>query len=213
MFLKYAISVWKLTRTTKKYVNFKKTALKLKNNQYSSFEDFHNFLTTTLNQETTIRVKRHKSSYKKPWATQEIESLCREKRKLLKLSREFPLNSFFKIKTKKIVKKLKLLITQAKKVHFSKLFERNLTNAKGLWNISKELIFNKKPTQKEDNMVLLIDENIVSHPYEISNAFNRFFTSVGSIARPIISINFEFEPRPKYKEILDLFSPTTTSEI
>ena len=197
----------------KKFVNYKSAALKLKRNQYSSFEDFHNFLTLTLNQETTVRTKRFKSSYRKPWATQEIENVCREKRKLLKLNREFPLNSFFKIKIKEIVKKLKMLITQAKKCHYSKLFESNLTNAKELWNISKELIFNKKLTQKEDNIMLLMEKNILSDPYEISNTFNQFFTSVGSVAQPVISLNFEFEPRPKYKEILDLFSPTTPSEI
>ncbi len=78
------------------------------------------------------------------------------------------------------------IVRAAKKLHFNKLFKKYQSNLKLTWQLIHEVI--SKKTKCNDTIShILVNKKLISHPEEIANCFNDFFTSIAeNIANEII---------------------------
>ena len=82
-------------------------------------------------------------------------------------------------KYKKYRNLITILIKLSKKLYYCNHFNVNINNSKLTWDIINELI-NKKPKNKQDDIILNINGTKQNDPDAISNDFNKFFTNVAS---------------------------------
>jgi hypothetical protein len=132
----------------KKFVDYNKVG-KLLNDRFQTtgfenFEELHGFLTLAINQETTIKNIRSKSSYKKPWETRELREMCRKKRKFSKLRYDYPENNYFREKLLELKLLVKTSVNSANFFFYSQLYGKNLNNPKEIWKITNEILMNQK---------------------------------------------------------------------
>lgn len=123
---------------TKKVTNYAKVAeiIEKKEGNFKTFEEFHSFLKTSITQQTKLLKKTRKTSYRKPWATEDLKKLCKEKRKYANLKQKFPSNVYFKAKFVELRRKTLIEVTAAKKKFYSQEYHKNMNNPKSLWKIT-----------------------------------------------------------------------------
>ena len=116
----------------------------------------------------------------KPWITLGIRNSMRRRdkmyRKYLKAKND-QLKQEYHQKYKELRNQVVSLCRESKKNHFRKFFTENANNAKNTWQGIKSII-NIRNNSKSVPTSLLVDNKMVSHPTEIANNFNNYFSSI-----------------------------------
>ena len=126
-------------------------------------------------------VKANNRSPRKDWCTPGIVNSCRTKDKLYKkyIKRPSQENRENYIRFRN---KLNCVIRIAKRKFYFDAF--STSNQKGMWDSINSLINNKTPNSSVTS--LTFDNNCLSDPRDISNAFNDYFINIGpNLARDI----------------------------
>lgn len=207
------------TKITKKYVNYTRVRESLERRAevgFENFDQFHGFLKSLITQETKSKVVQvNCSNYNKPWANLKLQKLLKVKKKFDKLRKSFSSNEYFSAKFHELRKELKREVDKSKKKYYSSLYEENINNSKKTWQITREILSNKKIQLKSKDFELRINSKLTSDPLHVANEINKYFSTVGSqkcMNRPPYEC-FEFNQRPAPKTLLTNFEPTDSEEL
>lgn len=100
-------------------------------------------------------------------------------------------------------------------INFPSLYEENINNSRKTWQITKEILSNKKTQLKSKELELRINGKLTSDPLYVANEINNYFSTVGSIKcanRPQYEC-FEFNQRPAPNTMLTDFDATDSEEV
>ena len=145
----------------------------------------------------------------KPWITKAIKkSICIKNNLYKKYIRTRNNCVFEKFKTYR--NKLKHLIFQSKKEYYKQYFNSNLNDMKATWKGIREIV-SLKPSKSTTPTKIIANGSVITDPKSIANAFNQYFTNIGS------SLQSEIQATPKsfscfLTNSLYIF-PVTQSEI
>lgn len=155
------------------------------NDKYDSFssrieQSFNHYFPLT-----TRRVKKIDAA--KPYITSEIKELIRQKRKLEVKFVKWPItyHSVYKQAKNFLARKLK----RAKEVYYCDKV-KNASSSKQQWGIINNIIGRKQRMCSPSEMC--IDGKVTDDNFEIANAFNKYFSSVGRIMASNIPAEGDF---------------------
>ena len=166
-----------------------------------------------------VSKRKLKQQIRKPWISNGLMKQINYKNKLHKKSKtekEMNIRNELANEHKVLQRTLRKEIQLEKDRYYQKFFRDNKSNLIKVWKNIKNLI-NFKPKVNNKNIKLLyIDEGKVSsNPQEISNFFNKHFTTVGAkTEKRIITSNRNFSTYLKIPngKTFSLY-PTTPSEV
>ena len=127
-----------------------------------------------------------RKQFSKPWITSGLKKSIKAK--------NFFLQSGNLVKYKFYRNRICTLTRLSKKNYFHAFFSDNLNNMKNTWNGINSLINNnRKKSKVVSSLKHLNDNSTTKDPLEISNIFNRYFTSVGhNLATQVPSSSHSF---------------------
>ena len=139
-----------------------------------AFSHFYDSLNVLVNKHAPLKKVSNcmRKQFSKPWITSGLK-------KSIKV-RNFLLQSGNFVKYKFYRNRICTLTILSKKNDFHAFFSDNLNNMKNTWNGINSLINNnRKKSKVVSSLKHLNDNSTINDPLEISNIFNRYFTSVG----------------------------------
>lgn len=171
------------------------------NDSSESFDYFYSELIGVVDSHIPLKIlsKRKLKQTFKPWITQGIRKSIQIKNKLYKKFLKTR-STYYHNKFKMYRNKLNQLIKSSKNKYFIEYFNNNKTNIKYIWSGIRKLITNKSKGCSVPSK-LIIDGNDITDSKDIANAFNNFFTNVGTnLAQEIPAFNdspFSFMGNPQ----------------
>ena len=72
--------------------------------------------------------------------------------------------------------KLNILVRLSRKMYYSQKFENNINNVNGLWDTVNEIT---GKNNKDNTSIVHENDNELTDPNDISDAFNKYFTNLG----------------------------------
>ena len=113
--------------------------------------------------------------HRKPWLTEVLKNSIRQKNKLFKLSKKYPVaDSVVKCKTYRST--LNKLLKRGEKLYYQELFSGYRDNMQKTWSVIKRILNKSKGCVSRS--MLKHDNETIADDYSIANTFNNFF--VGS---------------------------------
>lgn len=182
------------------------------NNSNTLVERFISKFSYYIRKNTNVVIKNNKSIPKHPWITKALLKSINEKNCRYKLTKENPENSILKQQYTSYKNKLLKLIEHSKRIYIQKTIDESTNEPKIIWqHVNK--IFNK--TRPKPNITKIEDEHneMLDDQKEIAEAFNKFFTNLGSvyaskIKKPKDFIEDKFSVRESF-----FLVPTNAQEI
>ncbi|CAB3983169.1 Hypothetical predicted protein [Paramuricea clavata] len=139
------------------------------------WNDFKNKFLSVADKHAPIRQRRVKSEYK-PWLTNEIKQMSYRRDYLKKQSIKLR-SAYYDKAYKRCKNKLNNLIKETKQEYFGDKLS-NAKNSKESWRTINELL-NKKPKTSEVKE-LDINGQLITDDDKIADAFNQYFSTIGS---------------------------------
>ena len=139
-----------------------------------AFSHFYDSSNVLVNKHVPLKKvsNRMRKQFSKPWITSGLKKSIKVKNSLLQ--------SGNLVKYKFYRNRIRTLTRLSKKNYFHTFFLDNLNNMKNTWNGINSLINNnRKKSKVVSSLKRLNDNSTTKDPLEISNIFNRYFTSVG----------------------------------
>ena len=149
------------------------------NDRWEYFENSFNFI---LNKHAPLRTQTRKEQKQsaKPWITSAILKSIKTKQKLYKLFLLNPKDRDTWYTYKKFRNILTHTIEKSKQTHFQGKIFQSKSNSKKLWKTINEITQLKKKGNKNSIEISDSSGKSIIDPIEVSNSFNKFFTSIGS---------------------------------
>jgi len=180
-------------------------------NSNDAFTRFHSVLIELFEVHFPLITKelRHKQA-KNPWMTPGLLVSQKEKDRLYRRFKRHPIthkeeyNQYRNAFTK--------LTTVARENYIQNQFETSQGNSKKVWKIISNLLGKNNQSNSDS---LIIDDEVITDPLTISNAFNEYFNSIPStLSESIISNNIPYEqyldnPIPEQP----IFNPVDQNEV
>lgn len=143
------------------------------------FDSFYDKLTEIVDKHVPIKKisKRRAKLLSKPWITKAILKSIKVKNKFYTKYIKYR-NDYYFSKYKAYRNKLKHVILLSKKAYYSNYFSINSNNIKNTWHGIRQLI-TLKNQNKQVPTIMEIGSKKVTNTFEIANAFNNYFGSVG----------------------------------
>ena len=179
------------------------------------FDSFYTKISETVEKHVPLRKLSKKQACLsiKPWITKGLLVSIAKKNKFYK-SYLKNRNDYYFSKFKIYRNKLKHLLNISKRSYYNNYFKNSMGNIKNIWKGIKQLVTLKQSSTFHPSMIEINNKKLINSK-EIANAFNNYFSNVGSsIANniPIVNTTFqEYLSRPATQSF-QLF-PTTTFEI
>ena len=177
----------------------------------SMWEIWKELFLEVLNKHAPLQHKRIRSS-KVPWITNKIKGLINTrdnlKRKAIITKLETDLLNY-----KRTRNQVNIALRNAKKNYYSTKIAGQKFNPKKAWKSINNLL-GKQATHPEVNE-LILEENILNNPKDISEGFNNYFSNIGhNLASQIDTSNCNFETYvKKATSEFTAFQPTTVNNI
>ena len=153
-----------------------------------AFSHFYDSLNVLVNKHAPLKMvsNRMRKQFSKPWITSGLKKSIKAK--------NFFLQSGNLVKYKFYRNRICTLTRLSKKNYFHAFFSDNLNNMKNTWNGINSLVNNnRKKSKVVSSLKHLNDNSTTKDPLEISNIFNRYFTSVGhNLATQVPSSSHRF---------------------
>ena len=159
----------------------------------TSYASFISQISSIFDQSFPLRQFKQKKDIPDPWITKSILESAKTKHKLFKRKQKSP--SRENIEQYKIYNNIfNKTKRAAKSKYFKEQLQENKGNIKETWRIIN-LALNKKTYVKTDPLIINHNGNDISNSLDKANAFNVFFTNVGSNTRKKIpkSNNLNFK--------------------
>ena len=121
--------------------------------------------------------KQHKYD-SKPWITKGLQTSIKIKNNLYKRYLKTR-SSYYHTKFKVYRNKINHLIKNSKRNYYTNYFKRNANDSKHIWNGIKKIV-NFKQSSNRNISKILKENNELTNPKDIADAFNDYFASVGS---------------------------------
>lgn len=182
-----------------------------------SYQKLHTLLISA-NEEAFPLTKRYKSYFNKlPWLNEDLKKQIKIKNKLYSLLKKYPtqVNS---TKYKNYKRDLNLKIRKSKREYYTKKLSDSCGNLKTYWKIIKEII--SKSTKNTYPDFFENGKEMINNNLEIADAFNKFFTNIGSdIASKIPCTDHSHLEFLKHPNVIDpsyesfYLLPTTEAEV
>ena len=137
-------------------------------------------------------VKKLKNSYpQKPYITDEIKSLIKQKNKLQRKFAKWPIT--YNEQYKQARNNVTQILKTAKNNYFKNKLSSCSGDSRGTWKVLNSILQNKSKKEATDNFKIELDDSTVLHDNQlISNAFNNHFVNVGKIlSDKIVSQNID----------------------
>lgn len=154
--------------------------LKENNKINTNYILFNNKIQEILNKCIPKVKTKFKSNLKNTWITKGLKISCQNKRLIKQLVKQTDspvLLDYYK----KYEKLLKKSVTISTKLSYKTRIKRSCNISKTMWQIVKERTNKQKPFSKQNIKLKINQNNISENPGLVSNHFNKFFASVGSI--------------------------------
>ena len=153
-----------------------------------AFSHFYDSLNVLVNKHAPLKTvsNRMRKQFSKPWISSGLKKSIKVKNSLLQ--------SGNLVKYKLYRNRICSLTRLSKKNYSHAFFSDNLNNMKNTWNGINNLIMNKRKKSKAASSLKHLNDNSTTNdPLEISNIFNRYFTSVGhNLATQVPSSSHSF---------------------
>ena len=153
-----------------------------------AFSHFYDSLNVLVNKHAPLKMvsNRMRKQFSKAWITSGLKKSIKAKNLFLQ--------SGNLVKYKFYKNRICALTKLSKKNYFHAFFSDNLNNMKNTWNGINSLINNnRKKSKVVSSLKHLNDNSTTKDPLEISNIFNRYFTSVGhNLATQVPSSSHRF---------------------
>ena len=152
--------------------------IKIAINTNTKYEILHKHIINTLDDHAPYKKLSRKDikQKQKPWITVGILNSIAIKNKLYKKFIKFKERNFY-IEYKSYRDKINHLIRKSKRNYYNNFFTSNVNNIKKIWSGINSLT-NRKTRNKNENICLNINKEIVSDPVNVANHFNKFYTTV-----------------------------------
>ena len=145
------------------------------------WEDFESVFNSVLDKHAPLRTctRREMKRKNKPWMSNELLNSVKIKQKLYKKFLTCP-SDINNTTYKKFSNKLTHSIKYAKQQYFQNKIRESKSDGKKIWQTINEIVDIKNKTKT--NNIVLSDENDnpITNPVDISNTFNKYFTSIGA---------------------------------
>ena len=184
----------------------------LESDSDKAYDIFSNKLIYYCNKNIPLVKSKSRKKNKRPWITKGILQSIKTRNKLYKLAINSQCNENF-VSYRKYRNKLNGLIRLSRKMYYSQKFENNKNNVNGLWDTVNDLTGKNK---KDSSNIFHDNDQQLTNPNDISDAFNTYFTNIGpKLASKINNINRKnfatFLPPYFHKSLF--LSPTDKYEI
>ena len=147
------------------------------NEAYDTFIEIYTIAFNTAFPLRRIKLRR-KFIKREPWMTQGLLNSSIHKAKLLRIKIRNP-NELNKNKYKNFCILFNKVKRRAKATYFSETLAQNVFNIKRTWEVLRLALNSKSKKYKHDH-VLLIDNRDITNSKDIADAFNSFFSNIGS---------------------------------
>ena len=139
------------------------------NKAYSIFVHTYSSIYNQAFPKSRVKVKYY---HRKPWLTKVMKNSIRQKNKLFKLSKKYPvIDSILKYKTYHST--LKKMLKQGEKLYYQDLFHGYRNNMQKTWSVIKRIL-NKSKGGVSRSMIIHNNETLTDD-HLIANSFNGFF--------------------------------------
>ena len=154
------------------------------------FNDFYFRLKGVVDRHAPIKKLKPKEVkiQHKPWITSELRKLIKKKNRLFNRKKRQPCNEDIKARYNELRNKVNRELNKAKKAYYASYFKENSKNSKKVWEGIKSIINTKNPNITIVNH-LKINKETIDDPKQISESFNKYFTSIGPNTEKSIPIN------------------------
>ena len=144
------------------------------NKAYAMFVHVYSDIYNKAFPKTRAKIKYY---HRKPWLTEVLKNSIRQKNKLFKLSKKYPVaDSIVKYKTYRST--LNKLLKRGEKLYYQDLFSGYRDNMQKTWSVIKRIL--NKSRGCVSRSMLKHDNETITDDYSIANTCNNFFVNVGS---------------------------------
>lgn len=181
--------------------------------QADTIESFITSISTILKKHTKIITqKSHTNKHKiKPWLSENTINFIKTRNAFYKLKVNYPHNTFFNEQFITYRNKVNYFIKNEKQNYFVNKFNDCMDNNKKFWQITNEILFNKKNCKPTQNITLTNNNTNTNNIKDVTNLFNDFFTQIGN---NIVQITQNQIIPLQYNTTSNLYLyPTTPNEI
>ena len=149
-----------------------------------SFNSYEAKINTLIDKYMPLKrlTKREIKQQYKPWITNGIRKSIKRREKYYKKiikAKDEVIKEDYHSKYKEIRNAIVTLCRQSKKMHFQKFFLENANNAKKTWKGIKSII-NVNSSMTCQPISLLVNNELITEPKDIANAFNNYFLTIAS---------------------------------
>ena len=183
------------------------------------FNSFYTKLNEILDKYAPLRklTKKEISFKEKPWIDKDIKKMMHERDKYYKKfcrERDENRKNDFRSIYKSLRNEVIFLINKSKRNYYESFFERHKSDTSQIWKGIKSIVTLKSKCQYKPT-TLNFNDNTISEPLDIANAFNEFFTRIGpSLSETIPKSNQPFQSFLRNRTLESFFlNPTNTDEI
>ena len=182
-------------------------------NVQTLYDDFTNFISNAYNSAyPMIEVKKKKLDVSKPYITNELKCLIREKHKLKKLFHRFPYT--YGTRYRAIRNKVCRMADLNKKTFLQSEIVANKNNAKKTFEIINEALGRNKKVSSSIEMS--VNGEVLTDDLHKANAFNDYFTSIGETLAEAFSNQSNFRqylPDENKPDCIFKFSSVSLNEL
>ena len=144
------------------------------NKTYAMFVHVYSDIYNKAFPKTRAKIKYY---HRKPWLTEVLKISIRQKNKLFKLSKKYPVaDSIVKYKTYRST--LYKLLKRWEKMYYQDRFSGYRDNMQKTWSVMKRIL--NKSRGCVSRSILKHDNETIADDYSIANTFNNFFVNVSS---------------------------------
>lgn len=180
------------TKTIIEYKQINLNEVKEKISGCQTSDGLVDFVSDLLKKNTKIIKQTVSNKFKKPWMNNNVKLLMSERDFYYKLKTRYPENFTWRLKFNKIRNKINHIISESKKDLFGEEIRRTIHNPKEMWNTIKSEIFNTTSSKQTNDIILNINNFLISDYKIITQKFNDYFINVAS------DITKNFTPDPNY---------------
>lgn len=151
-------------------------------NRAKTFDELNGHLHTLVTTAKKQINKVQKESRHKPWITDDIIALIRQREEFFSFHRRHPSNIYVLERYQHFKRQAKYELKQAKEKYFDTKLRSAVTDSKQLWAGIKEIMFNRSATKPKVQTVIDEHQNILEDPTTICEAFSSYFNrTAGSL--------------------------------
>lgn len=159
------------------------------NDSFAHNANIDNCLEFMKSQFQSCITKKHRAIHneKKPWITPYLLSLISQRDRYHLLLKKHPNNNYIRDNFKQFKSAAEYNRKNSRNRYFSNLIQKNIGNAKKLWEVFNHIIYNRKNALTKTISIKDQNGHALTNDLAIANELNNYFTNVG----PSLAMNLQ----------------------